>query len=136
MIIVDGYNVIYKWKSFKKYVYNIDLVRQRLINILSNYQAYTGEDIKIVFDSSVEVQVDTVKQMASNGDAVPANIEVIYAPSVKGADIVVEGIVYSYPNRQDIQVITGDGLERLAVKRLGASVMSPEKFEEEVLKIC
>jgi predicted RNA-binding protein with PIN domain len=128
MIIVDGYNVIYKWKSLSRFVYNIELARTRLVNILSNYQGYTGEEIVIVFDSSI-------RESAQYED-IPQNIKVIYAPSNQGADIFIEQMVNSSTNPSDITVVTGDVLERTSVIKSGAKTKTPERFEEEVKKVC
>lgn len=128
MIIVDGYNVIYKWKSLAKYVYNIELARARLIDILTNYKGYTGERVVVVFDSSIR---DTAES-----DSMPHDIEVIYAPSNQGADIFIENIVSSYTGTEDVIVVTGDVLERTAVTKSGAITRAPERFEEEVKRIC
>lgn len=124
MIIVDGYNVIYKWKSLGKYVYNMELARARLIDMLANYQGYTGEEIVIVFDSSI--------RQTAQIDVAPLNIRIIYAPNNQGADIFIENMVSSYKKPEDITVVTGDMLERSAVNKNGAMTKSPERFEEEV----
>lgn len=129
MIIVDGYNVIYKWKSISKFVYNIDLARSRLVNILANYQGYIEEEVVIVFDSSI-------RKSAENSPDTPQNIKVIYAPNSQGADIFIEKMVSSHSKPESITVVTGDVLERTAVTGSGANSISPEKFEEEVVKIC
>lgn len=128
MIIVDGYNVIYKWKSLSVFLYNIELARARLINVLSNYQGYIGEEIVIVFDSSI-------RESAQYED-MPQNIKVIYAPSNQGADIFIEKMVNSNAAPEDITVVTGDLLERRAVSGSGAKTESPERFEKEVIKVC
>lgn len=128
MIIVDGYNVIYKWKTLHKFLYDIELARSRLINILSNYHGYTGEEIVIVFDSSI-------RDVPESKD-IREDVRVIYAPSSQGADIFIEQMVSSYKNPQDITVVTGDILERVGVAKNGANTKTPERFEEEVIKVC
>lgn len=128
MIIVDGYNVIYKWKTLGKFVYNIELARSRLINMLSNYQGYIGDEVVIVFDSSI--------RDVPEFENIPQNIQVIYAPSNQGADIFIEQMVSSHKTPEDITVITGDMLERTSVTKSGAKTKAPERFEEEVKKVC
>lgn len=128
MIIVDGYNVIYKWRSLSRFLYNIELARVRLINVLSNYQGYIGEEVVVVFDSSI-------RGIAQYED-VPQNIKVIYAPSNQGADVFIEQMVNSNAVPEDVTVVTGDVLERTAVTASGAKTKAPERFEEEVINVC
>lgn len=128
MIIVDGYNVIYKWKYIRKFVYNMELARSKLINILSNYQGYTGEEVRIVFDSSIRESAQV--------EEIPQNVKVIYAPSDKGADIFIEQMVNLNENPNEITVVTGDTLERTSVINSGGNTITPERFEEEVRKVC
>lgn len=125
MIIVDGYNVVYKWKCLRRFKDDIDLALSKLINVLANYQGYTGEEIIIVLDSSAEREV-------RYSDITPQNITVIYAPNDMGADIYIERIVGLNKNPRNITVVTGDSLQRTAVIGKGAHTISPEKFEEQV----
>jgi len=128
MIIVDGYNVIYKWGSLRNLVYNMDLARERLINVLANYQGYAGGDLVIVFDSK---RLDDLPQLENE----PPNIKIIYAPSGEGADLYIEKMVYASKNPTGITVVTGDLQERISAAGNGAQTLSPERFEREVDKV-
>ena len=51
-LIVDGYNVIGSWPNLKQLSKgNLDHARHKLIEILTEYQAFTGQEIIIVFDA-------------------------------------------------------------------------------------
>jgi len=128
-IIVDGYNVIYKWKSLDKFVYNMELARNRLMNILANYQGYVDQEVIVVFDGS---SINGNRE-SFNG---PENIRVFYASGAQGADIFISQMVYKHANCQEVMVVTGDSLERMSVAGMGARTMSPERFEQEVDKVC
>lgn len=128
MIIIDGYNAIYKWESLNEFLYNIDLARERFINILANYQGYTGEEIVIVFDSSRSPDV-------SQSEKIGENLKIVYAAANQGADFFIERMTAVSKNPGQITVVTGDSLERMSVVRSGACVIRPEQFETEVMKI-
>jgi predicted RNA-binding protein with PIN domain len=128
MIIIDGYNVIYKWECLSKLLNDIDLARERFINILANYQGYTDEEIVIVFDSSRFVDIIQKEEVGKN-------LKIVYAPANQGADLFIERLVASNVNPRSITVISDDSFERMAVFRNGASVMRSEQFEKEVIKV-
>jgi predicted RNA-binding protein with PIN domain len=50
-LIVDGYNIIYAWPELEKIIESssIDHARSRLISILADYAALTGQRIILVF---------------------------------------------------------------------------------------
>lgn len=129
MILVDGYNVIFKWESLNKFRSNMGLARSKLINVLVNYQGYIEEDVIVVFDSSLENKVSCDQMFNSN-------FKVIYAPMNKSADLVIEQMVYSNINKDKITVVTGDTMERMTVVQMGAMVISPERFEKVVREEC
>lgn len=129
MIIVDGYNVIYKWKSLSNYISNMEIARTKLVNILANYQGYIEEEVVVVFDSAI-------REAPQRAEDTPQNIQVIYAPSSQGADIFIEHMVYTYTDPKDITVITADSLERMGVIKNGAKTVAPERFEKDVFEIC
>lgn len=128
MIIVDGYNVIYKWKTLVKFKNNMKLARERLIETMANYQGYIGEEIIIVFDSAL-------KDKPYSG-ATPSNIQVVFAPQGTSADTFIERFVYSHSIPSTITVVTGDKLFRMTVSHKDVYTMIPERFEEEVNKVC
>ena len=108
---------------------NMELARDRLINILANYQGYVDREVIVVFDGSL---VNGNTQSVSG----PENIKVFYASGAQGADIFIAQMVYKHVNPQEVMVVTGDNLERMSVAGMGARTMSPEIFEQEVNKVC
>lgn len=128
MIIIDGYNVIHKWKSLIKFKGNMNLARSRLIEIMANYQGYIGEEVLIVFDSSLNNK--------PYSGIVPDNIKVEYAPSGQTADTFIERYVYAHSMPNQITVVTGDRLFRMTVTHKNVCLLTPEQFEEEVSNVC
>ncbi|MDE6091723.1 MAG: TetM/TetW/TetO/TetS family tetracycline resistance ribosomal protection protein, partial [Ruminococcus sp.] len=51
-LLVDGYNIIFAWDELKKIAdENLDSARSELINMMCNYQGYTGCELILVFDA-------------------------------------------------------------------------------------
>ncbi len=128
LILIDGYNVIYKWRSMACYQGNVELARDRFLGMISNYQGYVGKEIKVVFDSSAKEGRDDLPG--------PKNIEVVFVARGITADTYIERLVYADNNPSRIMVITSDRLEKMMVAEKGAAVMSPEYFEQEVERVC
>ena len=128
MIIVDGYNVIYKWRTLVKLKDNMRLARERLIDVMANYQGYIDEEIMVVFDSSLKNK--------PYAGSLPSNIQVVFAPQGQSADTFIERFVYAHSIPSTITVVTGDRLFRMTVSHKDVYTMIPERFEEEVNKVC
>lgn len=128
MIIVDGYNVIYKWKSLARFKDNMELARSRLIEVLANYQGYIDEEVMVVFDSSLRDK--------PYPGAIPNNLQVVFATEGQTADTFIERFVYSHNNPSQITVVTADSLFRMTVSHKDVYIIAPEQFEREVEKVC
>ena len=51
-LIIDGYNVIGNWPELKRLsAASLEDAREKLVEILAEYQAFTGKQIIIVFDA-------------------------------------------------------------------------------------
>jgi len=51
-VLVDGYNIIFAWEELKDIASkNIDGARDRLLDIMSNYQGYKDNTVIVVFDA-------------------------------------------------------------------------------------
>jgi len=128
MFIIDGYNVIYKWKSLSGLKDNMELARSRLIDALVNYQGYTGEDIMVVFDSSVNDN--------STSETILPGINVVFTQKGQTADTFIERFVYAHPDPSKITVVTADRLFCMTVLQKNSSIIAPDRFEEEVNRVC
>ena len=50
-LLVDGYNIIHAWDELKELCeISLESARQRLIDILSNYQGFKSITVIVVFD--------------------------------------------------------------------------------------
>ena len=51
-LLVDGYNIIFAWEELNELAaVNLGAARQKLMDILCNYQGYRKQHIILVFDA-------------------------------------------------------------------------------------
>ncbi len=128
-LIVDGYNIIFSWPELSKLKdVNIDAARDQLLEIISNYQGYTGRKISVVFDA---YKVNRTPQTFMTYD----HLEVVFTQRDETADAYIERTVHELTDKYHITVATSDALEQLTVMRLGALRMSAGMLAEEVQRV-
>lgn len=130
ILIVDGYNVIGAWPELRA-LKDSDLAaaRDRLIDNMAEYQAYTGYRVIIVFDAHF---VKGVEKKYKN-----FKVEVIFTRENETADERIEKLAISLSNRKtQIHVATSDYTEQWAIFGQGALRKSARELltEMEVIK--
>jgi predicted RNA-binding protein with PIN domain len=129
-LIVDGYNIIFQLQELNAIAADgIDAARGALLDILSNYQGYTGQKISVVFDA-----YRTERTPASRSTYI--NIEVIFTKKGETADAFIEREVHENAGKYKITVATSDALEQLTVLRLGALRMSARMLAEDICRVA
>ena len=125
-LIVDGYNVIFAWEELKTLAKDrLDLARQRLMDMLSNYCGYTKAELVLVFDG--------YRSAGNPGSRSNYhNIHVAYTGDGETADAYIERIADEIGKNYDVRVITSDNLIRLSALRSGVLRSSSKEFEGEV----
>ncbi len=142
-LLVDGYNIIFAWDKLKKLAdENLDHAREKLINILSNYQGVKKCNLIIVFDAyKVKGSAGSVTQQG--------NVYVVYTKEAETADAYIERTtallsknesVLPFANKTEenprrknnIRVATSDGLEQVIIMSQGAVRVSASELYEEV----
>lgn len=125
-LLVDGYNIIFAWDDLKELSKdNLDAARGKLLDIMSNYQGYTGETVIVVFDA-YKVKNGQRSVMQYN------NISVVYTKEAETADMYIEKTVHKLAKNAHITVATSDGLEQMIIMGNGACRMSARELKEEV----
>jgi predicted RNA-binding protein with PIN domain len=125
-VLVDGYSVLHQWPRLQKIAgRSLEVRRSALIALLEGYADHSGHRVTIVFDAYA------VKQKPETADR-PRGVEIVYSPSGKTADDVIERMVGESEQRRLILVVTSDNVERQVVETLGAQSVSAELFELEV----
>ena len=117
-LFVDGYNIIFAWDELKSLAQaNIDSARERLIEIMCNYQAYRGMTLILVFDA-YKVKGGSGRTLRYHG------IDVVYTKEGESADQYIEKRVSEAGKKYDVTVATSDRLEQISVFSHGARRMS------------
>lgn len=125
-LLVDGYNIIFAWEELRQLAArNIDSARDRLMDILSNYQGYLGSTLILVFDAyKVKGNPGSVQKYH--------NIYVVYTREAETADQYIEKTVHQIGHKYQVTVATSDALEQMIIWGSGASRMSAAGLLEAV----
>ncbi|HEX6593755.1 MAG TPA: NYN domain-containing protein [Bacillota bacterium] len=113
-VIIDGYNMIGAWDELKS-LKEIDFeqARDRLMEMLSEYQAHYGYRVIVVFDAYF-VRGKEYKEKKHN-------VEVIFTKEKETADECIERLVKKLKNvRDQIYVATSDYAEQRTIFGSGA----------------
>jgi len=127
LYIVDGYNVIHAWEELADLAeHDLENARKYLLEILSNYQAFTKREIIVVFDA-YNVKNGTERKTSHN------DLKVVYTKENELADVYIGKLVAEIGKNYFVRVITSDGLIQLRAVASGVLRMSAREFREEVL---
>ena len=128
-VLVDGYNIIYAWKELKEIALeNIDGARDRLLDILSNYQGYKDNTVIVVFDA---YNINRHKETIYRHD----NLYVVFTKAAETADMYIAKTTHRMADKYRVTVATSDALEQLIIMGHGALRMSALNFYEEVKQV-
>lgn len=125
-LLIDGYNVIFAWENLKKLAEdNIAAARDRLVNILCNYQGYHQCNLILVFDAyKVKGQKEEVERVGG--------ISIVYTKEAETADMYIEKVTHRIAKHHRVYVVTSDRMEQLIILGNGALRISSRTFLEEV----
>ena len=125
-LLVDGYNIIFAWEELKALAeVNIDSAREKLADIMSNYQGYRKCTLILVFDAyKIEGHIEEVVKYH--------NIYIVYTKEAETADQYIEKTVKKMNRKYDVTVATSDGLEQIIILGQGAMRLSAMGLLEEV----
>lgn len=129
-LVVDGYNVIHGWPELAPLMGagRGDEARHRLIGMLGEYSAATGEHVTVVFDAHGRARDH------GRGERIDG-VTVVFGNSTQSADHVIERRVAIASQRGDagrVTVATGDRLQRDLVMAMGAAVIGVESLRRLV----
>jgi len=125
-LLVDGYNIIFAWEELRALAaHNIDSARDKLMDILSNYQGIQGMTLILVFDAyKVKGNPGSVQKYH--------NIYVVYTKEAETADQYIEKTVHQIAKEHQVTVATSDALEQMIIWGSGAMRMSALGLREAV----
>ena len=120
-LLVDGYNIIFAWPELRELAkINLDSARDKLMDILCNYQGYQGCRLILVYDA-YKVKDNPGSTMKYH------NIEVVYTKEAETADQYIERTTHQLgakPQKYRVTVATSDALEQIIIWGNGATRMS------------
>jgi predicted RNA-binding protein with PIN domain len=128
-LLVDGYNIIFAWDDLKEIAKeDINAARERLINILCNYQGFKRCEVIVVFDAyKVKGNVGSIERYH--------NITIVYTKEAETADMYIEKVTHEIAKDYRVRVATSDGLEQVIILGHGAMRMSASGLKTEVEEI-
>lgn len=129
ILLVDGYNIIGAWKELRALKADklID-ARDRLIEMMAEYKAYSGWRVIVVFDAHLVPGIEHKK--------IQHAVEVIYTRKNETADERIEKLAASLPTRRDqVHVATSDLTEQWVIFAQGALRISARELEIEMEQV-
>lgn len=125
-LLIDGYNMIYAWDELKQFAAdNMMAARDKLLDIISNYQAIKGINIIVVFDAY---------KVPGHGTEFfdYHNVHVVYTRQAETADQYIEKFAIEKHKQYDISVASNDGMIQLIITGAGAYRMSAADLKADI----
>lgn len=126
ILVVDGYNIIGDWDELNRLKrVDISQARNRLIELLIEYKAFTGFRVIVVFDALYVKGTESRKKVN--------NVEIIYTRENETADECIERLVKSLKNvKNQVYVATSDYMEQRTIFSRGALRISARELQMEM----
>ncbi len=125
-MLVDGYNIIFAWEDLQALAaVNMDSARDKLLDVLCDYQGMRGCKLIVVFDAYRVKGHDT--EVFSYH-----NIQVVYTKEAQTADSFIEQFAHENSKKYRITVATSDGMEQIIIRGQGCALLSARELQEEV----
>lgn len=122
-LLVDGYNIIYSWDELNQIAkVNLDNAREKLIDILCNYQGFRKCLLILVFDAyKVKHNPGSIEKKD--------NIFIVYTKEAQTADNYIEKVTHDLTQNYQVYVATSDGLEQTIILSKGGMRISARELE-------
>ncbi|MBQ1411419.1 MAG: NYN domain-containing protein [Oscillospiraceae bacterium] len=129
ILIVDGFNVIFAWPELAALA-ETDLAqaRDRLMEILANYAAFTRTETILVFDA-YRVKGGKGERFDYHG------VRVVYTKENETGDAYIERLLQDFGKNTRARIVTSDNLIQVSALRTGAVRQSAREFGEEIDRI-
>lgn len=125
-ILVDGYNIIFAWPELRDLAaVNVDGARERLNEILCDYQAVRGGSLIVVYDA-YRVAGHPTEYLKYH------NIGIVYTKEAETADRYIERFAHENAKKYRITVATSDGLEQIIIRGAGCRLMTALDLANEI----
>lgn len=125
-LLVDGYNIIFAWEELKELAQiNLDSARDKLLDILCNYQGIRKCGLIAVFDA-YRVQGHATEFLDYH------NIHVVFTKEAETADQYIEKFAHENKKKYRITVATSDYLEQIIIRGQGCVLLSARELQKEI----
>lgn len=125
-LFVDGYNIINDWEILKGFKDGeLEEARNKLIEIMMEYQHYSGIVTTIVFDAHLVKGNSGSKE--KHGD-----LNVVYTKESETADHYIERRLDEIGKVRRVRVATSDWMEQQIILGRGGTRISARELEMEV----
>ncbi len=129
LYIIDGYNVIFAWDELAKTAkHDLAQAREKLCDILANYQAFIEREMILVFDA-YNVKGAVERKLEYQG------LHVVYTKEGELGDVYISRLIREIGRDYSVRLVTSDGLIQLQAVSSGVLRMSAREFREEVLSV-
>ena len=127
-ILIDGFNLIYKFPDLEELMYysQLDRARDGLLTKLKEFQKIKKSTVRIVFDGTKGAAGTATSERSGSID--------IYYSLDYSADYLIKQFIKKDLNPKMTTVVTSDKDILFYVARFGAKTMQSEKFAEYVNK--
>ncbi|HBC31081.1 MAG TPA: NYN domain-containing protein [Clostridiales bacterium] len=123
-LFIDGYNIINQWQYYRDISRNIENSRNKLIELLVEYQAYKGLKVVVVFDAHLVKGSQEKKEYVSE-------VEVVYTKEHETADSYIEKQLDKIGRYEIVQVATSDrAIQQIVLSRGGTRLTARELILE------
>lgn len=121
-VVIDGYNLMHElFKSNNETIYDFNDAREKLIDIVADYQGYRECLVIVVFDAH--------KVSGGIGSKnISGNFHLIYTKEAQSADMYIESITGELAKEYNVTVVTSDALQQIIVFAKGANRQSSREF--------
>ena len=128
-MIVDGFNVIFAWPELAALARtDLEQARDRLMEILANYAAFTRTETILVFDA-YRVKGGKGERLDYHG------VRVVYTKENETGDAYIERLLQELGKNTQARIVTSDNLIQVSALRSGAVRQSAREFGEEIDRI-
>lgn len=128
-LLVDGYNIIFSWDELNELANeNMDAARNKLMDILCNYQGFKKCTLILVFDA-YKVKGGVGSILDYHG------IHVVYTKEAETADMYIEKVTHEIDRKHHVAVATSDRIEQMIIMGQGAARLSANDLKEEIIRV-
>jgi len=126
-LFVDGYNIINAWENLRELSsLSLEVAREELIDIMAEYQYYSGIKVIIVFDAHM------VKSNSGKSETIKG-VDVVFTKESETADQYIEKVLDSIGRVKSVRVATSDWMEQQIILSRGGTRISARELEAEIL---